>query len=1394
MIAEQVAQANADLSIADELEKVTGRVAHTYASGGPTGLSAAWTTACTEFVLPALEQMAEWMVDAVAIASDLDADTVDADDIADMVDRRLVFLAAYGDLVESAATGATVAEGADPKLAVAGLLGPDRMATLDDRTVRHLRNQAIQLVLATAGPGTIVAVAAEAAERTKKWVTMDDDRVRLAHEELHDVTIGVNEQFDCAGVLCDGPGDPVLPPESLLNCRCICCPGDTESTEEWLSVIFEIERKLAAGEIPPRARGSRPQGGTVRQVVDAIRPPAPIPVVPVPEPVIAPYPTAPPSTVRKPRPMWPWLLPLLLAGEDEDETTAEGEFAMHVRPIAGKWAPASWAMASTFAPDGDEIHHGSAMIAVRPTLDQADMLAIPDGEPASSIHVTLAYLGKIADWSDEIRERVAEVCESFAGQVMEAEVAAVACFEDNDDRPLVAFIDCDGLGALREALVAELDAIAPDLVKRDHGWLPHATLGYTPTPEQEAAAAERVALPLTFAALSFCWGDDEMVYPFPEAPQEMSMTTEHSGTFSTDSATLHGGVRVAVDGTELVGEVELVVIDGRMEGVAGDMEATVDDPVYVVRVWVMNDEGLWEPTEQRVAAHAAGLTPVAEFGEEVDNPDPTEPEDEGGEIEGDEVEMAVRRNALWGALATAPDLTALRVAPRLEHFSPAEFAMSAYRAELDARAATGDWDWEAVMCVEGVPSGDYRQIAPGSLTWRNAPSFAPGAEAATAPRLNRPLSLMLMVQNPETGGHALAYIAGSIWEIERDGANIVGRGFYSRGPWGEMARLLVDEGSITSTSVDLQPDFTYEILVGADGEEMMVVTDATVMGFCYDDDTEILTEERGWQKFCDLDTDDRVATRSPKTGEFEWQGFTYFHHEKWDGEMVTFKSYNVDLRVTPSHRMLVRSQNGVERFVPAADARPTYDGLPLISDWNVEDVERIYISANKRLPTKDVDYDGDDFAAFMGAYLAEGCLRHEPDGSIKGPLFVCQKPESKGYEMYRSLWTRMFGTDGGYNGRYFTICRKALADYLEPLGYAADKYVPNEIKGMSARQLRIFLEFYLAGDGTFSDYKDGTDRGTWKASTVSKRLADDLQEIAQKVGMWAGVVRREVTEDKFVGDRRIAAENCQPYYILSFRNRPGGRPSKAVWEWKKGTEHYDGDVWCVSVPNEALYVRRHGLPIWCGNTLCNFGAIGEAEIWNLGGEDVVAVDDDEAEMLVASGFAVWSLDDGCYAQAEALQLAVTASADLPLAPREHEWDGEGAAQRVAEFCRNEAGDLDGACYGRGFFWRDDDGPAENVGSYRLGFADVIDGRLHAIPRGIFAVAGVLQGAMGGVDLPEADQEAIRSAVSGWYERMAEEFEDESIVPPWAAEMSPDDEGEGIDDTPEVLEAEMMTHA
>lgn len=132
---------------------------------------------------------------------------------------------------------------------------------------------------------------------------------------------------------------------------------------------------------------------------------------------------------------------------------------------------------------------------------------------------------------------------------------------------------------------------------------------------------------------------------------------------------------------------------------------------------------------------------------------------------------------------------------------------------------------------------------------------------------------------------------------------------------------------------------------------------------------------------------------------------------------------------------------------------------------------------------------------------------------------------------------------------------------------------------------------------------------------------------------------------------------------------------------------------------------------------------------------------------------------------------VVGAMDLPLAPRDRPWDADAAVARVRKWASKDGSGnketIDWTRYQKAFFWRADpgeDGP--DFGDFKLPFADVIDGRLHAVPRGIFAVAAVLQGARGGVDIPEADKEAIRRKVSRYYARMREEFEDESIVPPW----------------------------
>lgn len=106
--------------------------------------------------------------------------------------------------------------------------------------------------------------------------------------------------------------------------------------------------------------------------------------------------------------------------------------------------------------------------------------------------------------------------------------------------------------------------------------------------------------------------------------------------------------------------------------------------------------------------------------------------------------------------------------------------------------------------------------------------------------------------------------------------------------------------------------------------------------------------------------------------------------------------------------------------------------------------------------------------------------------------------------------------------------------------------------------------------------------------------------------------------------------------------------------------------------------------------------------------------------------------------------------DLPLAPRDHPWDSAAAIKRVRDLY--DATDAPTPRYRNAFFWFDQNNE-ESFGGYKLPFADVIDGRLTAIPRAIFAAAAAMQGARGGVDLPDADRGAVETHIARYYTKM-----------------------------------------
>lgn len=110
--------------------------------------------------------------------------------------------------------------------------------------------------------------------------------------------------------------------------------------------------------------------------------------------------------------------------------------------------------------------------------------------------------------------------------------------------------------------------------------------------------------------------------------------------------------------------------------------------------------------------------------------------------------------------------------------------------------------------------------------------------------------------------------------------------------------------------------------------------------------------------------------------------------------------------------------------------------------------------------------------------------------------------------------------------------------------------------------------------------------------------------------------------------------------------------------------------------------------------------------------------------------------------------------DLRLADDGREWDGDAAEDAIFEWA-GWPDDENPEKAKQGFFAYDDsDGTLKK--SYKLPFATLIDGELTAVPHALYAVASVLEGGRGGVDLPGDVISDIRDKVEAYYRKMGEE--------------------------------------
>ena len=370
---------------------------------------------------------------------------------------------------------------------------------------------------------------------------------------------------------------------------------------------------------------------------------------------------------------------------------------------------------------------------------------------------------------------------------------------------------------------------------------------------------------------------------------------------------------------------------------------------------------------------------------------------------------------------------------------------------------------------------------------------------------------------------------------------------------------------------------------------------------CYDDRTEILTAD-GWKQFESLPPGIPVGTLNQTTGAFEWQIPTDYHKYRYIGELAEIKlgKYpRVDLLVTPNHRNWVRNRARV------ADEK-------LQDGWEIEEAYRTVTDTGRKwfqtaafawhghtkLPSfVPAICSGEDFAAIVGWWVAEGWI-HSDGKAVE----LCQERHRNGHkcdQIEATLRRSGFrftshtydgrGKEGKTDTRQWSIKDAELATWLqEHCGrLAGTKQLSQFIKDWDSSLLRSLLLAYLGGDGEARVAKKGAKKthkyrseltdDFSRLGTTSARLYDDMAEVCCKLGL----TLRPNTDGN--GKQNQAA---------LYRGAVSGQAT-TVQEGSTGKRFvaYDGYVYCVTVPNGVVFVRRNGIPVFSGNSSPKFGMI-----------------------------------------------------------------------------------------------------------------------------------------------------------------------------------------------------------
>ncbi|MFH1867931.1 MAG: phosphoribosylglycinamide synthetase C domain-containing protein [Candidatus Omnitrophota bacterium] len=341
---------------------------------------------------------------------------------------------------------------------------------------------------------------------------------------------------------------------------------------------------------------------------------------------------------------------------------------------------------------------------------------------------------------------------------------------------------------------------------------------------------------------------------------------------------------------------------------------------------------------------------------------------------------------------------------------------------------------------------------------------------------------------------------------------------------------------------------------------------------CYSEDTEILTNN-GWKRFDILKPNDNVAVFEQKSRKFYFEKPIKRYWKKYKGPMALFKNRNIDLLVTPNHKMLLQQRRGKEKvFIKEARDYKGENYIYQSGVWvgkrkNFFILPEYSYGFNRKF--KKLKIDLANWAQFLGVYLSEG---YTTKGKGSKRVYIAQTSKSKNFKKIKKIINKSpFKFSFEQKNHKFRINSTQLALYLNEFGTSHKKYVPEYLKNANSKIIMEFLKAFNLGDGDVH-------RGKMRFCSSSKRLIDDIQEMIIKLDC-TGII----TIDKrktMISPLNKKRYKASPVYSIEMKKRN----KTSIRKYNTRKVNYDGYVGCVTVPTGFVVVRRNNRVAISGNT------------------------------------------------------------------------------------------------------------------------------------------------------------------------------------------------------------------